>query len=154
MEENKKLERISNFFRYDIKVKNILYDVAPREEYNYKDGIIEYVDKLYEALDDLYYYIMDMTLFANPSEVGHVEKLFPVYKNLLGECKEDFGKLTQFYETCFSNLRPEIVQLAGTECFGYGGFGVSLSKAITVNELLHILHILVPIIHQVFFQKH
>ena len=112
------------------------------DKYN-KDSIIKYSDKLFKAINDIEYYInviLDNFNF-NKEEKKYFEKFIKALKCELIKCGYDFDKLKRFYEICFSNMSESLVNEVGENCVGYKLFrGVDLSKAKSLNEILHIVH--------------
>ena len=143
MKEN--LEKMEKFFKYNLEIKNILYNTMPKETDKYnKDTIIEYSDKLFKALNDIEYYVN--TMLENFSFVEKDKEYFKNFikalKNELIKCGYDYNKLTKFYEVCFSNMSEELIDKVGNEIKGgvYIGYGVSLDEAKSLNEVLHVVH--------------
>lgn len=135
---------MEKFFKYDLEVKKILFNVAPKEEYRYsKDTLIEYSDKLEHAINDIEYYINSILESFNFFEAD--KKYFKNYimaiKNELIKTGYDYNKLKQFYEVCFSDMSEELINKVGSGIKGYYLFsGVSLSEGKSLNEILHIVH--------------
>lgn len=142
MQEN--LENMQKFFKYNIEIKNILYNTTPKETDKYnKETIMEYSDKLFQALNDIEYYInviLDNFDFLE-NEKNYFNNFIKALKDELIKSGYDFNKLSIFYESCFSNMKEELVNKVGNEIKG-GGYlgGVSLNEAKSINEILHIIH--------------
>lgn len=142
MEE--KLQNMDKFFKYDLEIKKILYETMPKEEYRYSnDTLIEYSDKLFQALNDVEYYInviLENFNFSNNAK-SYFNKFIIALKQELINCKYDFHKLKNFYNIFFSNMSEELVNCVGENCVGYTVFNyVDLSKAKSINEILHVVH--------------
>ncbi len=141
MDEN--LDNMETFFKYNLEVKNILHSTYPKEEYRYsKETLIEYSDSLFKALNDIEYYIktiLDKFHFLEHNK-KYFKNLIKAYKSELIKCGYDFNKLKHFYDICFANMSEDLVNKVGENCFGEGGFGVSLSEAKSLNEVLHVVH--------------
>ena len=138
------LNNIEKFFKYDIEVKNILFSVSPKEEYKYNsDSVIEYSEKLHEALENIKFYINSILRSFNFSkeELDYFNNFIKLLERELIECGTDFNKIKKFYEVYLSNMREELVNMVGTNIIGHYMFsGVSLDNAKSINELLHIIH--------------
>ena len=136
------LEKIQTFFKDDLEVKKILYNLLPQIQYqNNEELTMEYSDKLYRALQDIKYYILQMANLYFPNEKKFCNDLFDVYEKELFKVGYDYNKLQKFYTVCFSNMREELVNEVGNNCVGYSiNGGVPFSKATSINELLHIMH--------------
>ena len=144
MNEQEKLEYMEKFFKYNLEIKNILFNTMPKETDKYnKETIMEYSDKLFKALNDIEYYInviLDKFDFLE-NEKSYFNNFIKALKDELIKCGYSYDKLTKFYEVCFSNMSEELVNKVGNEIKG-GGYlgGVSLSEAKSLNEILHIVH--------------
>ena len=138
------LNNIEKFFKYDIAVKNILFNVSPKEEYKYNnEAIIEYSESLNQAIKDIEFYINSILRSFNflDSDKEYFNNFIKLLKNELINCGTDFNKLKNFYEVYLSNMREELVNLVGSNIAGYYMFsGVSLNNAKSINELLHVVH--------------
>ena len=143
MQEN--LELMERFFKYNLEMKRILHQTVPKEENLYnKEYSIEYSDKLFQALNDIEYYINVLLEKFDFSEndKNYFNKFIKALKSELINCGYDFYKLKEFYEVCISNMDEKLVNKVGSEIKG-GGYlssGVSLSEAKTINEVMHIVH--------------
>lgn len=142
MQEN--LDKMQKFFKYNMEIKKILYNAIPKETDKYnKETIMEYSDKLFQAINDVEYYIN--VILHNfdflENEKSYFNNFIKSLKNELIKSGYDFNKLSKFYEVCFSNMSQELVNKVGSEIKG-GGYlgGVSLSEAKSINEILHIVH--------------
>ena len=143
MQEN--LEKMKKFFRYNTEIKKSLYNTMPKESDKYnKETIMEYSDRLFQAINDIEYYIK--VILENfefiETEKSYFSNFVKVLKNELIKCGYDFNKLSNFYEICFSNMSEDLVNKVGNEIKGGGyiGPGVSLNEAKSLNEILHIVH--------------
>ncbi len=140
---DKNLDNMEKFFKYDMEVKNILHSTYPKEEYRYsKETLIEYSESLFKALSDIEYYIgtiLDKFDFLE-SDKKYFKNLISAYKDELIKRRYDFNKLKHFYDICFVNMREDLVNKVGENCFGDGGWGVALSEAKSLNEILHVVH--------------
>lgn len=138
------LNNMEKFFKYDIEVKNILFSVSPKEEYKYNnDSVVEYSEKLNQAIKDIEFYISSILRSFNffDSDKEYFNNFIKLLKIELINCGMDFNKLKNFYEIYLSNMREELVNLVGSNIFGHYMFsGVSLNNAKSINELLHVVH--------------
>ena len=143
MQEN--LELMERFFKYNLEMKKILHQTVPKEENLYnKEYSIEYSDKLFQALNDIEYYINVLLEKFDFSEndKNYFNKFIKALKSELINCGYDFYKLKEFYEVCISNMDENLINKVGSEIKG-GGYlsaGVALSEAKTINEIIHIVH--------------
>lgn len=142
MQDN--LQNIEKFFKYNFEVKKTLHFVVPKEEYRYsKDTLIEYSDKLFQALNDVEYYmnvILEDFNFSNEDK-SYLKKFIKVLKDELIKCGYDYNKLKNFYNAFFANMSEQLVNEVGNKCVGYSfNTGVPLKEAKSINELLHVIH--------------
>lgn len=142
MHEN--LEKMQKFFKYNLQIKNILYNTVPKESDGYnKSTLIEYSDKLFQAINDIEYYInviLDSFDFALEDK-KYFNKFIKALKQELIRSGYKFTKLSLFYETCFSNMAEELVNKVGNEIKGGGEpKSVALKEAKSINEICHIIH--------------
>lgn len=138
------LERMEKFFKYNLNIKQILHQVVPKKENKYnQDYLIEYSDQLEKALNDIEYYLSSILEKFNfpDNDKRYFNQFIKALKQELINIGYDFNKLNNFYETFFSNMNEDLVNEVGENCFGYSlQGGVTLSKAKSINELLHIVH--------------
>ena len=144
MIERDNLKNMERFCKYNIEIKNILYNIMPNETDKYnKETITEYSDKLFKAINDIEYYtnvILNNFDFSE-NEKSYFNKFIKALKSELINCRYDYNRLKQFYEVCFSNMDEKLVDKVGTEIKGgYLFSGVALSEAKSINEMLHIIH--------------
>lgn len=150
MEEN--LEKIEKFFKYNLKIKQILADCQPPINYaasrsnnifNIDYTIVQFAKKMYQSLEDIEFYITRiLEMFEYKAEdKKYVKELFHAYKKKLIISRYNFDKLKRVHKVVFYNMREELVEEVGRKCVGYYLFkGVSLKKAESINELLHVIH--------------
>lgn len=139
---NEKLNNIERFFKYDLKIKEILHNTYPKEIYRYdKDSIWEYNTLLYNSVGDIEFYFNNIfSMFGNETEKQYARDLFIEYRDKIINAKYDFNKLESIYKECFANMNEELINKVGEECCGYYLGGVSLKEGKSINELLHIIH--------------
>jgi len=142
MEE--KLQNMEKFFKYNLEIKKILYTTSPKQEYKYsKDLLIEYSDKLFQALNDIEYYmnvILEKFNFSNQDK-SYLKNFIKALKDELIKSGYDYDKLTKFYNVFFANMSEQLVNNVGENCVGYTMFGgVNLNKDKSLNEILHVVH--------------
>lgn len=140
-----KLENMQKFFKYNLEIKNILYNAMPKETDKYnKDAIMEYSDKLFKSLNDIEYYINSILdkFNYNDEDKKYFNNLIKIFREELIKCGYDFNLLNNFYKVCFANMSEELVDEVGKNCVGYSLWNgaISLSKAKSLNEILHIIH--------------
>lgn len=145
------LLKLKKIFKYNIEVKKLLAECRPPSEATSKsnskyvvDYVVEkYADKLFYSLRDIKDYIIKMLEMFNYSqfEKDNVLKMFEIYEHELIKCEYNFEKLKKVYKVIFCNMRRELVKEVSENCFGYFlNRGISLTKAQSINELLHIIY--------------
>ena len=139
-----KLQNMEKFFKYNFEVKKILHATIPKEEYKYsRDTLIEYSDKLFQALNDIEYYmnvILEKFNFSN-QDISYFKNFIKALKDELIKRGYDFVKLKEFYNAFFANMSQELINSVGENCVGYSFFrSVDLKEAKSINEILHVVH--------------
>jgi len=139
------LEKIENFFKCDLEIKKMLYEMVPPIDCNYgQEYIIRYSDRLYNYLMTIKYYLVRTMNDFNIEYkyIEHVNRMFDDYNKKLADCGTDFNKLKQFYKDDISNMRESFIDDVKNNYAGYtmNRGNNTITKAKTVNELLHFLH--------------
>jgi len=138
-DKNNNLAKIIEFFKDDTEIKKLMIEAAPKEEYEYRPE--KYAKLLKETIEYIKYHICRMLNSFFQMGLKDAEEFFNHILNRLYSCGENYYKLQEFYTTYISNMRPVLVDEVGKNCIGYYLWsGVSLNKATSVNELLHIIH--------------
>lgn len=146
---DKNLNKIENFFKYDLEIKSILYNSAPNSKYDSYDEISrnQYSDKLNQALEDIEYYITNIIklelLSLTEDDIIQIKLLLHQMKSNLINCGSNFTKLQNFYQSNLSDMNESFIDLVGRKFVGYTLFdNISevLNHVNTVNELLHCFH--------------
>lgn len=142
MQEN--LEKIKRFFTYNMNIKNILFNTKPKETDKYnKETLIKYSNKLFQAINDIEYYMNVMLEDFNflDEDKKYFNNYIKALKNELIKCDYDFNKLSTFYTTCFTNMSEELFNKVGNQIKGASMYSyVDLKEAKSLNEMLHIVH--------------
>lgn len=143
MEEN--LVKIENFFRLDLKIKDLLCKCKPEELNTYNDELgIKYGEKLLDVLeiikDCFYQMILEMNLGNDIEKI--VNERFELYKNKIINSNYDLDKLKAIYKNYFYEMDEGIISRIKNECVGYTFPDInSVAKdCLTINELLHLFH--------------
>lgn len=139
-----KLLNIEKFFKYNFEVKKILHATVPKEENRYsRDSLIEYSDKLFQALNDVEYYInviLEKFNFSSADKT-YFRNFIKALKDELIKSGYDFNKLKNFYNVFFGNMSEQLVNNVGENCVGYSlMYGIPLKEAKSINEILHVVH--------------
>lgn len=139
------LEKLEKFFKYNLVIKEKLYNCAPNESYRYnEEAMIQYSDRLYDTLDEIRYYMMNVIKdYMSDESVSYFNRFFNTLRTELINCGTDYNKLKHFYTTRMSDMSVELVDETRKEIVGYymmsSGMGLA-RKAKTINELLHVMH--------------
>lgn len=141
---DEELQNIEKFFKYNFEIKKILHTTIPKEEYKYSgDILIEYSDKLFQALNDVEYYmnvILEKFNFSNGDKT-YFQNFIKALKDELIKSGYDFNKLKNFYNVFFANMSEQLVNSVGENCVGYSLIhGIPLKEAKSINEILHVVH--------------
>ena len=121
-----------------------MHATVPKEEYKYnRETLIEYSEKLFQALNDVEYYmsvILEKFNFSS-QDISYLKNFITALKSELIKCEYDFNKLQNFHNVFFSNMSEKLVNLVGENCVGYSFFSsVDLKEAKSLNEILHVIH--------------
>lgn len=140
----KEIKKLKLFFKYDLEVKKILNDIIPLEQYAHSnDTIIKYNDLLFKALKSFRFYFGKMIQLVNydNKERFSLNNLLGDIEQKLVQCEMNFYAMSSFYNENFAGMRKELVDEVRENCIGYTiNRSVSLGKAKSINELLHIIH--------------
>lgn len=137
-----KLNEIANFFKDNIKVKEIIGDYPT--DYGLA-GAYEYTEKFSKKLSIAQNLLLKMAATIGSSEViiAHINKMFDFYNRALTNTNYDPQKLAIFYQKCISDMNPQLVDETNRNIFGYyilADYFIVFLKAQTINEMLHIFH--------------
>lgn len=141
------LQKVQKFCVNDLKVKEILFSLAPDKSFMYnEDYLIKLSDKMFNGLKEIKFYIQEtLSDFDMNNFKPHLDEMFKNYEIKLAEACTDYKKLEAFYKNNLSDMNPNIVQETGDVCFGYS-FACEqevfslIQKTSTINELLHVIH--------------
>lgn len=152
MEES--LKSLVQLFKSDSKIKEILLKVAPPDFAN-QDDIIEYSDKLMQAIDDIAFemdQIFSHSIFVIPTTMKETMKSNLKSIKLKVQQTLSPDELRKIYKDCFSDMSSDFVKDVGMVCVGYSmhvhfykdGHNIGLSEVVanakSINEMLHLLH--------------
>lgn len=136
-----KIEKYEKFFECNLKIKKILHECIFDEKYSYnKETVLQFSELLEDKIEEIEYYLDSITNLFYGGIDNDLKNLINICKQKLIDCGSDHIKIKNFIEKYITDMREELVDEVGTNCFGYGGMGVSLGKAQTLNEALHIIH--------------
>lgn len=140
----KEIKKLKLFFKYDLEIKKILNQIVPLEEYAHSNyTVIKYNELLYKSLKSFRFYFNKMTQLINydGDEQIYLVNLLDEIEEKLVQCEMNFYAMSRFYNENFAGMRKELVDEVRENCVGYTlGRGVSIKKAKSINELLHIIH--------------
>ncbi len=147
-ERNINFEHLKQFFKTDMKIKNLLMRISPEEmdDYNEKSRI-EYIDNLYKQIKDLEEEFKVISKNFNFGE--EVDKVINEYFSKLKQklliSQYNKGVNNSIYENNFSNMSEELIEEVKNNFVGYTLSGTTdlarlIKKANSINELLHIFH--------------
>lgn len=144
----KNFETFKKFLKTDMRIKENLIRVAPAREDDYnEESRIEYTDKLDSLLKD---FKVEFELISEGFEFGEtvsnaINNFFKKARENLAVGKYESGVGNDLYQQNFSNMRPELVDEVKKRCKGYTcatpeRLADLMSKATSVNEMLHVMH--------------
>ena len=149
-----KLQDLEQFFNYNLQIKQMI-SVYP-DIYSEEDTI-EYVDKMTKNLQDIKYMLTKILKKLGNDErlIEYLNKLFTYYEKCLLNCNYNPQKLKDFYQTCISNMDPQLINEINQEICGYyifSNYHKFFLQSKTINELLHVLHMYI-VNTESFYQK-
>lgn len=131
-------------FQLDLQIKNLMYNLAPKNEYGYGfEALIEYDDKLYQGMKTMKDMLNQMILINNLGEPfnTYLNNIFSHTDNELMFAQGDFNNLSNFYKNKISSMRKDFINSVNENCFGYGGDNMNkVINPLSINELLHLIH--------------
>ncbi len=137
------LQKLEDFFKYDLKIKEELHKSAPDDRYKNDIGYVsKYSDLLNETLKNLEFYMEKISKAINFDYNDYLEKLFKTLNEKLKECGLNYSKLKAFYNVCLSDMSEELIKKTKTEYIGFSMFNtyLNLHGASSINEILHVMH--------------
>lgn len=135
------LEKYEKFFDCDLKIKKLLYDCIFDEKYSYnQETVMIYSEMLEDKIEEIEYYMDYISNLFYGKVDENLKNLMINCKQKLIDCGSDHIKIKQFIEKYMTGMREELLDEVGRNCYGYGGTGVSIAKAQSLNEALHIIH--------------
>lgn len=141
------LEKINIFFLNNMKIKNIMYNMAFKDEYAYsKDSIIEYEDSIFKNLSMLERLLYEIIVLFNHSEkdLDNLEQRFKKYRQDFIKVQGNVEELKEVYKNNISNMDPEFIKSVNESCIGYYLYrGSNIKTATSVNEYLHYWHAMI-----------
>lgn len=144
------VDKLKNFFRYDLKSKKILNDIIPIDlDFYDDDGKFKYMDKLISGIEDLKTYITKMMLDYN-MPLNIIKRYNTIIDNLEGYIKSpefyillNQGKTSvlKFIKDNISDMRIEFINSVKQELVGYTiNYASDVIMPVTLNEFLHYVH--------------
>lgn len=138
------LDNVKDFFRYDMKIKELMSGMVPPVGYMGEDAIIDYSNKAYSDLEGIFFYLekIDSKIHISDKLTNKLTTLMNDIKREFFNCGNSVEKYKKFYKNRISNMEEHFVDMVKLECYGYGfgGPGYSVTLASTINEVLHLYH--------------
>ncbi|MDD2489637.1 MAG: hypothetical protein PHY26_00055 [Bacilli bacterium] len=142
MEEN--LKNIELFFNYNMKIKNLMYDLAFKDEYAYnQESLIEYGNKLFKTLDIIESYLLKILLIFEYDEkyIIALKKRFTNYREEFINVQNSVIGLKKVYQKNISDMRKNFIDSVNKSFIGYYLYrGDNVLEPVSINEYLHFLH--------------
>jgi hypothetical protein len=139
---NVNLRNLELFFDYDLKIKNIMLNMAFKEEYAYnKDSLIEYEDKILKSLEEIKYYLyVIISNFGENKELLKLDELFINIQNEFINAPLNPTKLKEVYRKNISDMRDSFIDTVNKTFKGYSCNIYDEIKPTSINEYLHLIH--------------
>lgn len=149
MEKENKIEALKKFFDIDMKIKEMLIEMAPTETDDFSDEErMKYIDRIYAEVA----YAEERIVYALES-LGLAYSLQSSVKMSFNRIKQQFLikdyaslDLRKFYRDNFSDMNPQLIEKVKETCVGYtwSKSGLEVGNLITssksINEMLHVIH--------------
>ena len=146
-----KTKQIEEFFNYDMRIKEILNNIIPRElDYSTDEAKIKYIDKLEKYLYEISLYLNKMMLSYNVSNIikdfnRKIKELNKII-NTSYFFKQDYISLMNFIQTNITDMRQDFALSIYNNfkgyCMSYRD-NLDVLKPNTINEYLHYVHSIV-----------
>lgn len=150
MIKEEKYQKIENFFKKDLEIKQILNAIIPTETDFYdEESKINYADKLIKEIEKINFLINQIISDFNiPAHIKETfaTKIKQIEQNINGSefyntLNQGLLKTLQYIKSNIGNLRPEFVDSVRKGLKGYYLFyGENVETPITINEFLHYIH--------------
>ena len=150
MIKEEKYQKIENFFKKDLEIKQILNAIIPTEtDFYNEESKINYADKLIKEINKIAFLIQQIINDFNIPD--HIKETFAtkikqIEQNINGSefyntLNQGLLKTLQYIKSNISDLRPEFVDSVRKGFKGYCLFyGENVENPITINEFLHYIH--------------
>lgn len=143
MEEQ--LKKIEKFFDLDLRIKNSLFDLAPKEIDSYDtESKMKYISNLIEKLKYIKRMLEDISQdFGGNIQNKTMALLFNKIFNKIYNFNYNTADIQKLYEQVLTNMDEKLITEVNETCVGYtfSNSPVELvGKCKTVNELLHVYH--------------
>lgn len=145
MEKN--LIKMEDFFNRNLKIKDLLFNLAPtREDGSNNYTIVEYKDKFENILEKIEFHIFKILNSFEPNEEVKkiIQKNFERYRAKIAGRIQGFEDLNRIYQDCCSDMNEDLVNKAREEFVGYllhdGKVKKVMAGCQTINEMLHVIH--------------
>lgn len=150
MIKEEKYQKIENFFKKDLEIKQILNAIIPTETDFYdEESKINYADKLIKEIEKINFLINQIINDFNiPAYIKgtFTSKINQIEQDINGIefysiLNQGLLKTLQYIKSNIGNLRPEFVDSVRKGLKGYYLFyGENVETPITINEFLHYIH--------------
>ncbi len=150
MIKEEKYQKIENFFKKDLEIKQILNAIIPTETDFYdEESKINYADKLIKEIEKINFLINQ--IISDFNIPAHIKDTFTSKINQIEQdingiefysiLNQGLLKTLQYIKSNIGNLRPEFVDSVRKGLKGYYLFyGENVETPITINEFLHYIH--------------
>ena len=150
MIKEEKYQKIENFFKKDLEIKQILNAIIPTETDFYdEESKINYADKLIKEIEKINFLINQ--IISDFNIPAHIKDTITSKINQIGQdingsefyntLNQGLLKTLQYIKSNIGNLRPEFVDSVRKGFKGYYLFyGENVETPITINEFLHYIH--------------
>lgn len=154
MSENQALSQFERFFELDLKLKNVLYTLAPPTFTTDMDILIKYSDKLYATVNLIKNILLEMSnlMHLSPECQLVIQEKMEKYKQIIANTDYTFNSLANIYNECFAKMSEVVLNNIKSNIFGHALIydnaledrDITMEELLqacnSANEMLHALH--------------
>lgn len=134
---------IERFFNDDINIKKVISSLTPPNLIyaNDNSSVFEYSTKLLNGLDEIKYYMTNMSLNMEMKNYNSIIQKIKNIQNQIINAGSNLNRLKDIYRIYFYDMNDELLKKVNENYFGYRIEKENLFPYTTsINEMLHVLH--------------
>lgn len=138
------LEKIEQFFNNDIKIKNLMLEMAiTNQDYYNIEYLMKYEKKVFNILNEIEYYLLQIInnfFYNNENEKNRIQKMINEVKQSFINASGNINKLKKVYLQEVTDMRKKFIDSINTNICGWYYTGEKVLEPVTINEFLHLFH--------------